>query len=330
MFSLSELASYISMSEIPDSWKNCKQQIDDNYTEDWLDLFDFEYMISFYEFDDDFKKRFIKEVQLLNKDNKLNYLCYLMYYILYKADAKNYYNIWSWKSPSSVFKDNGSYMIPVVALLCGYKVHIENINLRNYDDEQIRLQKYNIRLTCTSDQKRFNMDGIRFSQMIWGSFFIKGNLIQIGRLQYEIGVKNFSKIDKYFSEPHVYIYIHIPARGRLEYDEVKDSLNAVSEYIKRYYKELDDKLLAYYTQSWLLSPEVAEIIPEDSNIMKFQNLFNIIEHEENLDDFLNFIFNEPNEVGDYSLLRENTSLQRELKKRLLNGDKLHLGLGFIK
>lgn len=330
MFSLEELTKYIGIIEIPSSWQNCKEKIDKTFKPNWLDDLEFNYMLTFYGFDEGFKNRFLKEVDLLKKDAKLNYICYLMYYILFESVAADYYNIWSWKSTPDVFKEHGSYMIPVVSLLCGYKIHIHNMKVRGFDQEQIDIQKYNIRLTCLNDNFRFNMDGIRFSQMIWGSFFMKGNLIQIGRLQYEIGVKNFSKMDKYFDEPHTYIYIHIPKGESLDYSEVTTSLNIVGEYIKKYYKELDDKLLAYYTQSWLLSPEVASILPDGSNIIKFQSLFNIIECEENLGDFLNFVFDQPNENIDFHTLKEDTILQRELKKRLLNGDKLHFGLGFVK
>ncbi len=253
-----------------------------------------------------------------------------MYYILFLADSKNYYNIWSWKSTINVFKDNGSYMIPVVALLCGYQFHIESMKQRNFDDEQTEIQKYNIRLTCTNDSIKYKINGIRFSQMIWGSFFMKGNLIQIGRLQYEVGVKNFDKLDRYFKEKHQYIYIHIPRSENLNEKDVEESLNLADEHIKKYYPELEDQMLAYYTQTWLLSPEIKEILPSDSNIIKFQEKFSIVEYEENINDFLNFVFDVV--LGDvkYNDLSEKTTLQKELKKKLLNGNILHLGLGFLK
>lgn len=159
---------------------------------------------------------------------------------------------------------------------------------------------------------------------------MKGNLIQIGRLQYEIGVKNFDKLDKCFQEKHQYIYIHIPRGDNLNEQEVDESFKLADEYIKKYYPELDGQMLAFYTQTWLLSPEVKEILPFDSNIVKFQEKFTIVEYEENIGDFLNFVFDEVLGRVQYSELPEKTILQRELKKKILNGDKLHLGLGFRK
>ncbi len=330
MYTIKELANYISLEEIPNAWNNCFEEINKSYHLDWLKKYDFGLILNYYEFDDNFKERFIDELKLLNSDKKLNFICYIMYYILFIADDKNYHNIWSWKSTSRIFESHGSYMIPVVALLCGYEFHIKNMKYRNFDNEQIALQKYNIKLVCTNDKIKYGIDGIRFSQMIWGSFFIKGILIQIGRLQYEVGVKKFDELDKYFEEKHQYIYIHIPRGKDLNEKDVNESLCLADEYIKKYYSKLKNEKLAYYTKTWLLSPEVKEILSDDSNIIKFQNKFSIIEYEENINDFLNFVFEVVIDKVDYKDLPEKTILQKELKRKLLNNEILHLGLGIIK
>lgn len=330
MYTVEELANYISLEDIPSAWKNCFAEIKNSYNPNWLEKYDFDQILNYYEFDDSFKERFTNELNSLNNDKKLNFICYIMYYILFIADHKNYYNIWSWKSTLNIFKNNGSYMIPVVALLCGYEFHIKNMEIRNFDSEQISLQKYNIKLVCTNDKIKYGIDGIRFSQMIWGSFFVKGNLIQIGRLQYEVGVKNFDKLDKYFKEKHQYIYIHIPRDKDLNEEDVNKSLCLADKYIKKYYPDLKNEELAYYTQTWLLSPEVKEILSDDSNIIKFQDKFSIIEYEENINDFLSFVFDIIIGEVEYKDLPEKTILQKELKRKLLNNETLHLGLGFVK
>lgn len=330
MYSLKKLADYISLEEIPSSWKNCFEDIKKQYNINWLDNYNFDEIISYYSFDRHFKERIYKEINILKQDSVLNFICFMMYYILFFANAENYYDIWSWKSTMHTFENNGSYTIPVVALLCGYKFHISNIKFRKFNKEQIELQKYNIKLTCTNDNSKYHIDGIRFSQMIWGSFFMKGNLIQIGRLQYEIGVKNFDKLDKYFQEKVAYVYIHIPKGKSLIEKDVDNSLNISDKYIKKYYPDLKNKKLVYYTQTWLLSPEIRDILSKESNIIKFQNKFTIVEYEECPKDFLNFIFNVGLENVQYEKLQENTLLQKELKRMLIEHKSLHLGLGFLK
>lgn len=275
------------------------------------------------------KKRLFIELDNLKRDENLNFICFIMYYILFKASLKDYNDIWSWKSTKETFKKHGSFMIPVIALLCGYEYHVKNMQERGYDEEQIVIQKLNINNTCLKDRKLHNIDGIRFTQMIWGSFFMKGNLIQIGRLQYE-NDDNPVKIMKYISENCKFIYIHIPKGENLNEEDVIDSFNNVDKYIRKYYKESLDKKIVYYTKSWLLSPELKEILSNSSNIIKFQNKFDIVEYEENLNDFLNFVFDDVLDDIKYDELPENTSLQKELKKKLLNKEKLHLGLGILK
>lgn len=101
------------------------------------------------------------------------------------------------------------------------------------------------------------------------------------------------------------------------------------ENIKKCYSELKNEKIAYYTRTWLLDSEIKEILPTDSNILKFQNNFNIIEYEENVNNFLNFVFEKDFGKVNCKVLPERTTLQSELKKIALNSDKLNLGLGFL-
>lgn len=323
------LADYISLDKTPKSWLNCFGDIKGNYRSDWLEKYDFDNILNYYGLDNEFKKRLFKELDLLKQDEKLNFICFIMHYILFKASLKDYNDIWSWQSTKDTFKNHGSFMIPVIALLCGYEFHVKNMQERGYDDEQISIQKYNIRNVCLNDRKIHNIDGIRFSQMIWGSFFMKGYLIQVGRLQYEIG-DNPLKIKKYIKENCCFVYIHIPKGDVLKEEDVNASLNNADKYIRKYFKESLDRKIVYYTESWLLSPELKESLLNSSNIIKFQNKFDIVESEENIKDFLNFVFNDVLDDIKYDQLPENTSLQKALKKKILNKEKLHLGLGILK
>ena len=54
------------------------------------------------------------------------------------------------------------------------------------------------------------------------------------------------------------------------------------------------------------------------------------EIKENVKDFLNFVFNDPLFNGDYDELCANTTLQKEIKKKLLAGEILHIGIGILK
>ena len=328
MIELEELLKYVNLNFIPQSFQNNYAKIVASFNSNWLMQYDFNEICSYYNIDDKYRKRILATKENLNNDSKLNLFCYALYYILYHSNFKDYYDIWHWGYQKDTFKDNGSFMIPVIALLCGYPFHKRTIKEKNYDKEQIDIQKYNINMTVITDNIRLNLDGIRFSQMLWGSYFMKGYIVQKGRLQYEVSPRNKNRLDQYFTGNNEYIKIHIPRGNSLDYDEVKSSLNNMDDYIKRYFPETKNKKLIYFTNSWLLSKEVKEILNENSNIVKFQSLFSIIEDIENKEDFLKFVFDASSDTN-LKDLKEDTSLQRELKRKLMNNEKLHIGLGIL-
>ena len=94
-------------------------------------------------------------------------------------------------------------------------------------------------------------------------------------------------------------------------------------YIKKYFgiENID-----YYCSSWLLSPEVRNIVSNDSNIAKFSDLFSIEKVLDGKNDILKFVF----KTDNYDNLIEETSLQKELKKLILNNKNIHIGIGKLK
>ena len=89
------------------------------------------------------------------------------------------------------------------------------------------------------------------------------------------------------------------------------------------------KNFKYICNSWLLSKQIYEIIDRNSNISKFYDLFDVTEGEECINDILNFVYG-MDQCEDYSLLSENTTLQKKIKMQLLNENKFYLGMGVLK
>lgn len=294
---MDELAQYIGLDNTPDSWKIVFKKIKNNIYQrvKWLDKKYALDVLKYYKLDDvDFIKQYLETIDMINSDIYLKVLCYLWHYILYIDDSGLYKDVWKWTETKELFKENGNHMMPVIALLSGYEIHLKNMKNRKFDQEQIQEQIKNINQCCTMDKQRFDIDGIRFSQMIWGSYFMNGRLIQVGRLQYEFdeevpdNVKNF--------KDGSYIYIHIPRGDNLNIEEVEASIKLSKEKIEKFYPEIEVSKLQYYTNTWLLSNELDTILDENSNIIKFKNKFDIIEQTENLEDFLNFVFQEKNMI----------------------------------
>lgn len=305
------LCEYIGVEDIPKDWIDYYSKAKDSFNEDWLNI-DFEDILEFYGLDGAIKELVLEEVKCLKKDINLNFLAYLWYFIMFKNDDVYYIQRWNVK-----FSKDNVYKMNIVALLMGYEIHKEV--MKDYDEEQIKYHKENIRLACVSDGMRLGINGIRFSQMIWGSRFMKGHIIQVGVLQYEL--------KKNYLNGEDVIFIHIPRNTSLDYDSVKSSFNEAQEKVSKY---LTINKLKYVTESWLLSPELKDILSPKSNIIKFQSFFQIVEYQENIKDFLNFVFNVNEFNGDYENLACDTTLQKGLKDKLLSSKKLHIGIGILK
>ena len=292
MNSVEALAEYIGLDKVPKSWYEAfkNMNMEEISLEKLLDKRYFSNILEFYRIDDEeFKTNLFETIELIKKDKKLQLILYLFYYILFIDRTELYKDIWNWEISNNLFKNAGSYMVPVIALLSGCEIHKKNMGKRNFDKEQIEEQIKNIKACCFLDKKRFNIDGIGFRQMVLGSYFINGKIIQVGRLQYEYP------------------------------DEIP---NEVLKYKEGNYM--------YITESWLLSNELDDILDKGSNILKFKDKFDIIKQTENNKEFLNFVFQEKGEKINYNFLKEDTKLQKELKKYLINNKKLHIGLGVLK
>lgn len=322
MENLESLQRYINIEYIPKSWSACYQNALNQFQKNWLSDFDFKSICHFYNLSNNFTDSLLETVDLLKFDDNLNFICYLLYYILYFSNESH--DIWSWDFKTA-FTTHGNYMIPAISLLAGEPLHIKNMNERNYDEYQIEKHKQNLYSNIMNDYN--SIHGLRFRYMVWLSTFIKCNIIEIGRLQYNY--HSFVDLDYLDNKKHS-IELHIPGGRPLNIVEVKQSIKNAPKYIYPYFKLDYSKELEFYVISWLFSPELKYFLKEDSNILHFQKLFNIIEYHENLKDFMLFVFNTHDIPKDLSILECNTSLQSNIKSYLLDGNKLHIGTAILK
>lgn len=269
---------------------------------------DIEEALKFYEIDDeDYYNRCLKCVDYLT-DNDLVMQFYSVLSPLYSDDLTN---MWKIKSITRIF-DFEDLWVTNIILLLGYKLHMINMKEHLFDDEQVRLHKLRVRECLTNDIWIRKLDGIRFSQLLWGLYFIRIKVIEVGRLQYGLSGKD--------------IKIHIFGGTKLDYDEVLDSLIKSKPFIHKYFGL---NKYNYYCNSWLLSKEILKLVDDGSNIAKFQSLFKITPGEECTDDILNHVYG-ISKVENYDDLSEETSLQKKIKDRLIKRKKFHLGRGKLK
>lgn len=262
----------------------------------------------FYDINDkEYLDKCLETFDLINKDSNLKNRVLNLINTLYIKHEDNKFSDIINTSYEELFNTDNLYITNVIILL-GVDIHSNNI--KEFDKEIIEKHKFRVR-----DSLILYKDGMSIRQMTWLSHFLAGKIIEVGCLQYQI-------MDDYYMECN--IKIHIPRNTNLSTECVKDSINKSKEYIKKYYG-IDNP--RYFCNSWMLGSTTKDSLNKDSNIYKFIELFDIKEEYESLD-VLRFVFETKN--NDYSKLEEKTSLQRSLKKMLLDGRKLYNGIGILK
>ena len=278
---------------------------------------DLEIALEFYNINiEDYKNKCYKCLDEIDKNselkNKINYVLKLVY----SNESKQLELLWNENDFSKFFGETYNKFIHNIILLSGYKIHEENMNKYNFDKYQVLSHKNRVRECLTNDIYNRKLEEIRLSQLVWGIYFIKIKLIEVGRLQYEYCNNKKGK----------YIKIHIPKGDKLLYNEVLDSIKNSKKEIKKYF-EIEN--YEYYCESWLLSKEITKLLDSNSNIAKFQQLFDITEGKDAIKDILNFVF-DLQQIDSYYDLPEGTSLQSKIKDLLTNEKEIHIGIGKLK
>lgn len=124
------------------------------------------------------------------------------------------------------------------------------------------------------------------------------------------------------------VRIHIPRNGAFDKQTILDSYRRAKEVFRTSYPDIPFK--AFLCSSWLMSPDLRSILKPTSNILGFQDTYTHIPFSSTGRLVFSFVF--PGCAYDpeqFSLLPEDTSLQRAVKQRYLSGDYIRDGAGFF-
>ena len=105
-----------------------------------------------------------------------------------------------------------------------------------------------------------------------------------------------------------------------------DSLTRYHEFCGKYFPKCSGFSLC--CESWLLSPALHKLLKKDSNILQFQDMFEITETDEESMAVMDWVF--PDCARGLEQLPETTSLQRNMKKYLLSGGKVGWSKGVLR
>ena len=163
-------------------------------------------------------------------------------------------------------------------------------------------------------------------ELSWLKNHLSGKLFKLGRLQFCMNQAKHDAPEVNLFKGDNVIEVHIPACGPLDYDECVSSINKAKEFFAKHFPEYDYK--CFTCHSWLLDETLKEILRENSNILKFQTLFNIVTQEED-DAILRYAFRWNTNRFNVKYLYPTNSFLTGIQKRISSGGSFYCGLGII-
>lgn len=160
-------------------------------------------------------------------------------------------------------------------------------------------------------------NGVLFFDRGWWTYRqISMNIFRIGDLEYQFKEFNGKQV----------IALHIPSDAVFSTDAVDASFVAAELFFITYFPEY--RYTEYTCNSWLLSPTLKLLLPTASNIRTFQERFKIIHENPKDHEYIEWLFQKPQDT-DSQNLPEKTSLQRKVKKLILNGGTIGSAFGIV-
>lgn len=156
---------------------------------------------------------------------------------------------------------------------------------------------------------------------------IKGQVIRetgyASKQQVRLNKKEWSLA---LSEGDDVLNVHIPRGTRLTIESVQDSLKQATNFFKTHFP--NKQFRAFVCISWMLDPQLQELLDESSNLVQFQRGFHLFPTLSDDRSLYQFVFPCDPQTPAH-LLPESTSLQKKIKNYMIDGGRLHTGGGFI-
>ncbi len=162
----------------------------------------------------------------------------------------------------------------------------------------------------------YKMTGkLSFDRCWWTTRQAGCHLFRIGDLEYEM---------KHLDD-QIVIGLHIPSNADFSPSAVDQSLQNAKDFFAAYDPYLSNA--EYRCHSWLLDSQLKKMLNKSSNILHFQDRFDIFDKGETSTEFIQWLFR--TNSTEYAALPENTSLQKNMKKHLLSGGIIRNAYGRV-
>lgn len=204
----------------------------------------------------------------------------------------------------------------VLYLYLDYTMKLYELYKENNISDEIYLDTISdIKIWILECEKETGLFGLK--EKYWINEHLHMRLFRLGRLQFQKVKYNKNQFNfdinanyNFDLEDKDVFMVHIPKGESLTYNDVIQSFNLALDF---YHCDCLD----LFCESWLLSPELTNILNTEANIIKFAKMFKLL-----------YVDKESESI--YRYLEKESKLFESVKKYEANGKKIGLGVGYLK
>lgn len=115
--------------------------------------------------------------------------------------------------------------------------------------------------------------GAPFTLGWWLTHHLSGHLFRIGRLQFQRSI--LGALHGRDLEGQRFLDVHIPEGGPLDPEDCDRSFADAAEFASKHFPGDDARWFG--CTSWLLDPVLSDLLPHESNLLRFQRRFQIVD-----------------------------------------------------
>ena len=156
--------------------------------------------------------------------------------------------------------------------------------------------------------------------MDWILRILNGEIIRFGRLQFALEKSLVDISERGVKTGDTVLRCYIPQGEKLTKDSVLTSVKQAKEFFGDY---------TVVVTSWLLDNTLSEYLPEDSNILAFQSLFETVKKEES-DAILRYVFRWNTNRFSVKFLPAYNAFSEAVKQAVLKDKKFYEVTGYLK
>lgn len=169
-------------------------------------------------------------------------------------------------------------------------------------------------------------EGLYLGELNWLKRHLSMKLFKLGRLQFAFGEAICDLAEKNIKKGDNVIEVHIPADGPLLKSECEKSFDMAKKFFQEFYPDYKYK---YFTcHSWLMDSSLKNLLKKDSNMLMFQDLFEVFEPEESYS-ILKYVFKWNTTKENLNSCVTASSFARKVKEWINDGGKFYEALGVI-